>query len=108
LKLDGEDLFVKVLRTLRHADAGLIRNTTHSMMKALLALRRDLFLPSLRLYVAIDDAPVATDYLYDMYTFFKGIGNVTGIIISGTGLSEEVMDHHNRVSAHFPIWRAMD
>jgi len=98
LTLDKEDLFVKVLRRLQHAETNIIYETIYAMLRAVIASREDLLPRRLPLYVVIDDAHLAADCVCDMYKFFKESGTVDGITISGTGLPMEIMkyddDHH--------------
>ncbi|KAF8521957.1 hypothetical protein BU17DRAFT_64682 [Hysterangium stoloniferum] len=87
----GDDLFVRVLRTLQHADMQIIELKTK---------RKDLF-PDGRdtsLFVVIDEVQVAADNLKeysntgtDMHPILRKIF-FTGFILSGTGLSMNMVD----------------
>jgi hypothetical protein len=109
LTFEDDDLFVKVLRDLQHADTKIMLGIIRSTLRALTTERRDLFPvgSNTPLFVVIDEAQVAADHLKkffrsttgtdlrsilrEMYRFFQASGIFAGIILSGTGLSMKMV-----------------
>ena len=104
LKYEEDDLFVTLLRDLRSGDTQTMLRITRSTMRDLTTKRQDLFPvgSDTPLFVVIDEAQVAADHLEffrsgsgtdlgpvlrEMYSFFLKSGLFAGIILSGTGLS---------------------
>jgi hypothetical protein len=110
----GGDIFAEVLRSLRQADTRIMRALIRNTLEALTVERRDLF-PSDAcsnepLFLVVDEAQVAADsfkesfrsyitetnvrpLLHAMYRFLDGTRIFRGTIISGTGLSADMMAH---------------
>ncbi|KAF8517282.1 hypothetical protein BU17DRAFT_91994 [Hysterangium stoloniferum] len=106
---EGDDLFVTILRTIRHADTNIMITSINSMLKQFMNKRKDLFPAGFApLFVVIDEAQVAADHLKEyfrsdtgsdlrpilreMYRFFWHSDEIfSGIILSGTGLSMQVV-----------------
>ncbi|KAF8338350.1 hypothetical protein F5887DRAFT_1137571 [Amanita rubescens] len=107
LEHDDKDLFVKVLRSIRHATTDIMRDITRSSMrnieKYLFSMESDT-----RLFVVIDEAQVAAEYLNffrsasgterrpilrEMVSFFQSSQIFKRIILSGTGLSMEMVKY---------------
>ena len=105
LEDDDEDLFVKVLLSLRGATTDIMRDIIRSSMmnveKYLFSMESDT-----RLFVVIDEAQVAAEYLSffrsasgterrpilrEMVNFFQSSPIFKRIILSGTGLSTEML-----------------
>jgi hypothetical protein len=110
LNHEDDDLFVKVLRSLRHADTEIMLKMARGTLREITAKRRDFFpagaTETLRLFVVIDEAQVAADHLSayfrpttgtdlrpvlrEMYRLFQVSGIFVGIILAGTGLSMKI------------------
>ncbi len=105
LEHEDKDLFVKVLRSLRGATTDIMRDITRSSLrnitKYLFSMGSDT-----RLFVVIDEAQVAAEYLdffrsasgterrpilREMVSFFQSSQIFKRIILSGTGLSMEMV-----------------
>ncbi|KAF8512031.1 hypothetical protein BU17DRAFT_11549, partial [Hysterangium stoloniferum] len=118
LNFQDEDLFVRVLWTLRSADTQIMRSIIASTLSELTTNRNDLFPEGswTPLFVVIDEGQVAADnlkeyfrsdigtdmhpILREMYRFFLNTQLFTGFILSGTGLSMKmVKDAVGSVSA---------
>ncbi|KAF8512020.1 hypothetical protein BU17DRAFT_96669 [Hysterangium stoloniferum] len=115
----GDDLFVRVLRTLQRADMQIMRDIIASTLSELKTKRKDLF-PDGRdtsLFVVIDEVQVAADnlkaysntgtdmhpILRKMYRFFRDTRFFTGFILSGTGLSMNMVDDVGTASAKYGL-----
>ena len=104
------DLFGVVLRSLRNANIDIMRQIIRSMLQ-FVTERRELFPErhGTKLFVVIDEAQVAADHLkeyfrsttgtdmrpilHEMYRFFLQYSSVvSGIILSGTGLSTRMVE----------------
>ena len=105
LKTESDDLFVKLLWGLRHADIYIMEKVILSTI-VFLNTRPDMISEgnNTTLYLVIDDAQVAAHYLEDfttgpdlrpifreIYRFFDS-GFFNGIIFSGTALSMKIED----------------
>ncbi|KAF8498457.1 hypothetical protein BU17DRAFT_72319 [Hysterangium stoloniferum] len=108
-KFHGDDLFVTVLRTLQHVDTQTMRGIIASILMELTTEREDMFPDGddTPLFVVIDEAQVAADnlkeyfrsntrtdmrpILREMYRFFLSTTIFTGFILSGTGLSMQMV-----------------
>ncbi|KAF8516724.1 hypothetical protein BU17DRAFT_92559 [Hysterangium stoloniferum] len=106
----GDDLFVTILQTIRHADTDIMITSINSMLNQFMNKRKDLFPVGFTpLFAVIDEAQVAADHLkeyfrsdtgsdlrpilHEMYSFFLDSEIISGIIISGTGLSMEMVQN---------------
>jgi hypothetical protein len=108
----GDDIFAEVLRSLRHADTEIMRVFIRKTLEDLIARRGDLFPSDVcsrgPLFLVIDEAQVAADrfkesfrshiaendvrpILHAMYRFLQGTRIFRGTIISGTGLTSEMV-----------------
>lgn len=110
----GDDIFAEVLRSLRRADTDIMRMLIRSTLEGLIVERKDLFPLDAHsngpLFLVIDEAQVAADsfkksfrphitesavrpILHAMYRFLQGTRIFRGTIISGTGLSTDMVMH---------------
>ena len=74
LDMDEDDLFVKVLRALRHADINIMLEIVRSTLRALTNQKLELFPQgsATPLFVVIDEAQVAAVYLKDFFRSTSG------------------------------------
>jgi hypothetical protein len=103
----GDDIFVSLLRSLRAGDTQVMKDYTFDKIVEMNRNREELF-PNKDLFAILDDAqdaarrhipsfPATTDpsvalsALHELYRVFKGSQIFTGIILSGTGLSMDVV-----------------
>lgn len=101
-----DDIFVTVLKAIRNADTPVLLAIVRDTLEDLALTRKDLF-PSKHLFVVIDEAQVAAGNLHnyfrsndqnnarsilrEMHVFFTRSEFFVGIILSGTGLSMDVV-----------------
>lgn len=107
---ESEDLFVTVLRTLRNTDTDIMVCMVEDLLRDIRNKRTDLFPEGRKtpLFAVIDEAQVAADYLRffpstsgnerrpilrEMVGFFQSSRIFNKIILSGTGLSMEMVKH---------------
>ncbi|KAM6500713.1 hypothetical protein JOM56_003727 [Amanita muscaria] len=104
-RLEDEDLFVKVLQVIRGAETGPMLDIIRDSLSNIITKRPDLF-PNAPLIVVIDEAQMAAEYLNffrsasgterrpilrEMVHFFHSSPIFKRIILSGTGLSMEMV-----------------
>jgi hypothetical protein len=103
---NGGDIFLEVFQSLRKGDTPCMKEFIASTIKALRTERKDLF-PDDKLFSVLDEAQDASralngrfpssseskhSILHEIYKHLTNVGIFNGIILSGTGLSREVVE----------------
>jgi hypothetical protein len=105
---ETEDIFVEILQTLRLGDMDIMQKLIRSTLLTFLNEKRNLF-PDDKFFIVLDEAQdaakrhvdcfpsvsrpgsVTGSALHEKYRFLTGLGIFSGIIVSGTGLSKEIV-----------------
>jgi hypothetical protein len=102
LNFEDDDLFVKVLLSLRNGNEDIMMRIVRSSLRNIMDEREDLFPTNSKPFIVIDEAQVAAEYLRffrsgsgndrrpilrEMVGSIHSFGIFHGIILSGTGLS---------------------